>query len=49
MRKVISVLFVSLDGVAEAPNEWQFAFDEEMGAVLEHDAGGVRTPCSSAG
>lgn len=34
MRKVVSVLFVSLDGVAEAPNQWQFAFDEEMGAVL---------------
>jgi dihydrofolate reductase len=34
VRKVVSVLFVSLDGVAEAPNEWQFAFDEEMGGVL---------------
>ncbi|MFK0211160.1 dihydrofolate reductase family protein [Streptomyces sp. NPDC090298] len=34
MRKVVSGLFVSLDGVAQAPNEWQFAFDEEMGAAL---------------
>jgi dihydrofolate reductase len=34
VRKVVSVLFVSLDGVAEAPDQWQFAFDEEMGAVL---------------
>ena len=34
MRKVVSFLFVSLDGVAEAPNQWQFAFDEEMGALL---------------
>ncbi|WP_406841812.1 dihydrofolate reductase family protein (plasmid) [Streptomyces sp. AHU1] len=34
MRKVVSGLFVSLDGVAQSPNEWQFAFDEEMGAVL---------------
>jgi dihydrofolate reductase len=34
MRRVVSSLFVSLDGVAEAPNEWQFGFDEEMGAVL---------------
>lgn len=34
MRKVVSGLFVSLDGVVQAPNEWQFAFDEEMGAAL---------------
>ncbi|MFD0078565.1 dihydrofolate reductase family protein [Streptomyces sp. NPDC127166] len=35
MRKVVSGLFVSLDGVAQSPNEWQFAFDEEMGAALQ--------------
>lgn len=34
MRKVVAGLFVSLDGVAQSPNEWQFAFDEEMGAAL---------------
>ncbi|MFF9343810.1 dihydrofolate reductase family protein [Streptomyces sp. NPDC014773] len=34
MRKVVSGLFVSLDGVVQSPNEWQFAFDEEMGAAL---------------
>ena len=34
MRKVIASLFSSVDGVVEAPNEWQFGFDEEMGAVL---------------
>ncbi|MGW1069055.1 dihydrofolate reductase family protein [Streptomyces aureus] len=34
MRKVVSGLFVSLDGVVQSPNEWQFAFDEEMGAEL---------------
>ncbi|MEU5312493.1 dihydrofolate reductase family protein [Streptomyces sp. NPDC021562] len=34
MRKVVSGLFVSLDGVVQSPNEWQFAFDEEMGASL---------------
>ncbi|MFC7219482.1 dihydrofolate reductase family protein [Streptomyces polyrhachis] len=34
MRKVVAGLFVSLDGVAQAPNEWQFAFDEEMGAAM---------------
>jgi dihydrofolate reductase len=34
MRKVVSGLFISLDGVVESPNEWQFEFDEEMGAAL---------------
>jgi len=34
MRKVTAGLFMSLDGVVEAPNEWQFAFDDEMGAAM---------------
>jgi dihydrofolate reductase len=34
MRKVTAGLFSSIDGVVEAPNEWQPAFDAEMGAVL---------------
>ena len=34
MRKVIASLFSTLDGVVEAPNEWQFAFDDEMGAAM---------------
>ncbi|MEP7022582.1 MAG: dihydrofolate reductase family protein [Actinomycetota bacterium] len=34
MRKVTAGLFMSLDGVVEAPNEWQPGFDDEMGAVL---------------
>lgn len=34
MRKVVSGLFVTLDGVAEAPNQWQETFDEDMGADL---------------
>ena len=34
MRKVTAGLFSSIDGVVEAPNEWQPAFDEEMSAVL---------------
>lgn len=34
MRKVVSSLFVSLDGVAESPDQWQETFDAEMGAVL---------------
>ena len=34
MRKVYAGLFSSIDGVVEAPNEWQPAFDDEMGAAL---------------
>ncbi|HMN30097.1 MAG TPA: dihydrofolate reductase family protein [Caldilineaceae bacterium] len=35
MRKVISGLFISLDGVTESPDQWQFDhFDEEMMAAL---------------
>jgi dihydrofolate reductase len=35
MRKVISGLFISLDGVTESPDHWQFdAFDEDMMATM---------------
>lgn len=34
MRKVISGLFITLDGVVEAPNTWQEHFDEDMGEAL---------------
>jgi dihydrofolate reductase len=35
MRKVTSGLFISLDGVTQSPNEWQFdAFDEDMIAAM---------------
>lgn len=34
MRRVVSGLFISIDGVVESPDQWQFAFDEEMGAAL---------------
>jgi len=34
MRKVYAGLFSSIDGVVEAPSEWQPAFDQEMGAAL---------------
>jgi dihydrofolate reductase len=35
MRKVSAWLFMSLDGVVEAPNEWQFdVMDDEMGAEV---------------
>jgi dihydrofolate reductase len=44
MRKVISGLFISLDGVVESPDKWQFDnfdsdMESEMGSVLaEQDA-----------
>jgi dihydrofolate reductase len=36
MRKVVATLFISLDGVVESPNVWQFDhFDAEMGDLLQ--------------
>ena len=35
MRKITSGLFISVDGVVEAPDQWQFDnFDEDMGSEL---------------
>ena len=35
MRKVVAGLFISLDGVTESPDQWQFDhFDEDMMAAL---------------
>ncbi len=35
MRKVVSGLFIALDGVTESPDQWQFdVFNEEMGAAM---------------
>jgi len=34
MRKVTAGLFSTIDGVVQAPDQWQTAFDDEMGAVL---------------
>jgi dihydrofolate reductase len=34
MRKVVAGLFITLDGITEAPNIWQETFDEDMGAEL---------------
>ena len=35
MRKVVAGLFISLDGVTESPNKWQFdAFDADMGEIM---------------
>ncbi|GAA1611746.1 dihydrofolate reductase family protein [Kribbella sancticallisti] len=35
MRKIVASLFISLDGVVEAPDTWHFPyFNDEMGAVI---------------
>jgi dihydrofolate reductase len=34
MRKVVSVLFTTVDGVVESPEQWQFAWDDQMAALL---------------
>src|SRR5262245_46588262 len=35
MRKLVSSLFISLDGVVEAPDKWHFPyFNDEMGAAV---------------
>ena len=44
MRKVTAGLFYSVDGVAEAPNTFQFdSFDAELGALLEQTMANVDT------
>ncbi|MAS36755.1 MAG: riboflavin biosynthesis protein RibD [Anaerolineaceae bacterium] len=44
MRKVIASLFVSMDGVAESPDQWQFdAFDEDMGTEMMEQLSQVDT------
>lgn len=36
MRKIVAGLFISLDGVYEAPHEWHFPyFNDEMGAEVD--------------
>src|SRR5579872_5024749 len=35
MRKIVAGLFISLDGIIEAPDTWHFPyFDDEMGAAV---------------
>lgn len=43
MRKIVASLFVSLDGVAESPNKWQFEFDDDMMAAITAEAAVVDT------
>ncbi|MCM2578086.1 dihydrofolate reductase family protein [Streptomyces meridianus] len=44
MRKITAELFIALDGVVEAPDQWHFPyFNEEMGAAVEATLGGTDT------
>jgi len=44
MRKITAGLFISLDGVVEAPDQWHFPyFNEEMGAAVEATFGAADT------
>jgi dihydrofolate reductase len=44
MRKIIAGMFMSLDGVVEAPDEWHFPyFNDEMGAAVGASLGGNDT------
>ena len=44
MRKVIAGLFISLDGVVEAPDQWHFPyFNDEMGAAVDATLGAADT------
>ena len=39
MRKIVSGLFTSLDGVVESPDKWHFPyFNDEMGAAVTAQA-----------
>jgi dihydrofolate reductase len=44
MRKISAGLFVSLDGVVEAPDQWHFPyFNDEMGAAVDAQLGAADT------
>ncbi|MEW1637054.1 dihydrofolate reductase family protein [Streptomyces sp. NPDC093801] len=44
MRKITAELFVSLDGVVEAPDQWHFPyFDDAMGAAVDAVVGAADT------
>ncbi|HCT78923.1 MAG TPA: pyrimidine reductase [Micromonosporaceae bacterium] len=44
MRKIIAGMFISLDGVVEAPDQWHFPyFNDEMGAAVDASLGGAET------
>jgi dihydrofolate reductase len=44
MRKITAGMFVSLDGVVEAPDQWHFPyFNDEMGAAVDAQLGAAET------
>jgi dihydrofolate reductase len=44
MKKITAGLFISLDGVVEAPDQWHFPyFNEEMGAAVDATLGAADT------
>ncbi len=44
MRKILATMFISLDGVVEAPDQWHFPyFNEEMGAAVDATLGAADT------
>ena len=44
MRKITAGMFISLDGVVEAPDQWHFPyFNEEMGAAVTATLGAADT------
>lgn len=44
MRKIVAQLFVSLDGVVEAPEQWHFPYyDEQMGTAVAEQFHGSDT------
>ncbi|GAA0992830.1 MULTISPECIES: dihydrofolate reductase family protein [Streptomyces violaceusniger group] len=44
MRKITASLFISLDGVVEAPDQWHFPyFNDEMGAAVDASLGAADT------
>jgi dihydrofolate reductase len=44
MRKIVAGLFISLDGVVEAPDQWHFPyFNDEMGAAVDATLGRADT------
>jgi hypothetical protein len=44
MKKIAAGLFISLDGVVEAPDQWHFPyFNDEMGAAVDAQLGAADT------
>jgi dihydrofolate reductase len=44
MKKIVAGLFISLDGVVEAPDQWHFPyFNDEMGAAVSATLGAADT------